>query len=59
MEFIIKMAFDAQSKQKAEDRATDLMGINNALNEADLKELRKLLESNPGIVQTAKKFLGK
>ncbi len=53
------MGIEAQSKPKAEEIATDLMGIRNALNDADLKELRKLLEKNPGIVQTAKKFLGK
>lgn len=59
MEYIIKMGIEAQSKPKAEEIATDLMSIRNALNDADLKELRKLLEKNPGIVQTAKKFLGK
>jgi hypothetical protein len=59
MEHIIKIGFEASSKQKAEDIATDLMGIKNALSDTDLKELRKLLEKNPGIVQTAKRFLGK
>ena len=59
MEHIIKIGIEAPSKQKAEDIATDLMSIRNALSDTDLKELRKLLERNPGIVQTAKTFLGK
>ncbi|MFY9309357.1 MAG: hypothetical protein WAQ28_09955 [Bacteroidia bacterium] len=59
MEYIIKIGIEAQNKPKAEEIAMDLMSIRNALSDADLKELRTLLEKNPGIVQTAKKFLGK
>lgn len=59
MEYIIKIGIQAQSQSKAEEIATDLMGIRNALSDADLKELKNLLEKNPGIVQTAKKFLSK
>ena len=59
MEYIIKIGIEAESKPKAEDIAGDLMGIRNALTDNDLKELKTLLEKNPGIVQTAKRFLGK
>ncbi len=59
MEYIIKIGIQAESKPKAEEIATDLMSIRNALTDTDLKELKNLLEKNPGIVQTAKKFLGK
>ena len=59
MEHIVKMAFDAPTKAEAEDNAIDLMEINNALSKADRKLLKQLLKQNPGIVQTAKKFLGK
>lgn len=59
MEYIIQIGIEAQSKPKAEEIAMDLMGIRNALSDADLKELKNLLEKNPGIVKTAKKFLGK
>ena len=59
MEYIIKIGLHAQSEAKAQEIAMDLMGIRNALNDADLKELKNLLEKNPGIVQTAKRFLSK
>lgn len=59
MEYIIKIGIEAANKPKAEEIATDLMSIRNALTDADLKELKNLLEKNPGIVQTAKRFLGK
>lgn len=59
MEFIIKMAFEAQSKPEAEDIANDLLIVRNSISRADLKTLCKLLKENPGIVQVAKKYLGK
>lgn len=59
MEYIIKIGIQAQSEAKAQEIASDLMSIKNALSDADLKELKNLLEKNPGIVQTAKKFLSK
>lgn len=59
MEYIIKIGIQAQSQPKAQEIATDLMSIRNALSDSDLKELKNLLEKNPGIVKTAKQFLGK
>ena len=59
MEYIIKIGLHAQSEAKAQEIASDLMSIKNSLSDSDLKELKTLLEKNPGIVQTAKKFLNK
>ena len=59
MEYIIKIGLHAESQSKAQEIASDLMSIKNSLSDADLKELKNLLEKNPGIVQTAKKFLNK
>jgi hypothetical protein len=59
MKYEIKIGIEAQSEQQAIDIATDLVDIKNALSDRDLKELKVLLKSNPGIVKTAKKFLGK
>lgn len=58
MEYQIKIGIEAQSKSMAEDVAIDLITIKNSLSDADLKALAKMLRTNPGIVQTAKKLLG-
>lgn len=57
MEYIIKMGIQAKTKSEAEDIAKDLLIIRNALNNSDLKAFAKLLQTNPEIVQTAKKYL--
>lgn len=58
MIFEIKMGIDSQSEEKAIEVATDLAELNNLLSHKDLKELIKVIKKNPGIIQTAKKFLG-
>lgn len=57
MEHQITIGIEAQNRQQAIAIAQALIAIKNALNEKDLCELAKLLKSNPGIVQTAKRFL--
>jgi hypothetical protein len=59
MKYEIKIGIEAQSEQQAIDIATDLIDIKNALSDRDLKELKLILKTNPGIVKTAKRFLGK
>jgi uncharacterized protein YjgD (DUF1641 family) len=59
MEFIIKIGIQATDKEKAGEVVSNLLEIYNALNDADLEDLAKLLKENPGIVQTAKNYLGK
>ena len=58
MEHQITIGIEAASQPKAVEIVNALIEIKNALNEADLIELSKLLKKNPGIVKTAKKFLG-
>ena len=59
MEHKVTLGIEAPSKSQAEDVAMDLVSIRNSLkNDADLKELAKILREKPGIIQTAKKFLG-
>lgn len=58
MEYKITIGIEAASQPKAVEIANALVDIKNALNEVDLLELSKLLKKNPGIVKTAKKFLG-
>lgn len=55
----VKVAIEAPSRDEAEDEVNDLLAIGNALNKTDRKILVKLLKEKPGIVQTAKNFLGK
>jgi len=54
----ITIGIEAQSEQQAVELAKALIEIKNHLSDADLKDLAKLLKSNPNIVRTAKKFLG-
>ncbi|HSH64395.1 MAG TPA: hypothetical protein VLB84_01035 [Bacteroidia bacterium] len=58
MEYIIKIGIQAQSKPEAEGIVKDLLIIRNALSNEDLKAFAKLLQTNPEIIQTAKKYLG-
>lgn len=54
----IKIGIEAQSEQQAREIVQDLITIKNNLSDKDLKDLANLLKKNPGIVKTAKKFLG-
>jgi hypothetical protein len=58
MIYTIKLGIEAQSEQQAIDIANDLAELKNLLSDKDLKELKKVIKKNPGIVETAKKFLG-
>ncbi|MDP1801329.1 MAG: hypothetical protein Q8L81_08255 [Bacteroidota bacterium] len=57
MIYTIKLGIEAQSEQQAIDIANDLAELKNLLSDKDLKELKKVIKKNPGIVETAKKFL--
>ena len=58
MEYQITIGIQAESQPKAVEIAQALTDIKNVLTESDLLELAKLLKSKPGLVKTAKKFLG-
>lgn len=58
MEYQITIGIQAESQPKAVQIAQALTEIKNVLTEADLLELAKLLKTKPGLVKTAKKFLG-
>lgn len=58
MIYTIKLGIEAQSEQQAIDIANDLAELKNLLSDKDLKELKKVIKKNPGIVETAKKLLG-
>ncbi|MBA2612945.1 MAG: hypothetical protein H0U95_13310 [Bacteroidetes bacterium] len=58
MIYTIKLGIEAQSEQQAIDIANDLAELKNLLSDKDLKELKKVIKKNPGIVDTAKKLLG-
>ena len=58
MIYTIKLGIEAQSEQHAIDIANDLAELKNLLSDKDLKELKKVIKKNPGIIETAKKFLG-
>lgn len=57
MKHEVTIGIEAQSEQQAVIIAQALVEIKNALNDKDLLELAKILKTNPGIVQTAKRFL--
>ena len=54
----ITIGIEAQSEQHAVELAQALIEIKNNLSDNDVKDLAKLLKSNPTIVKTAKKLLG-
>jgi len=58
MKHKITIGIEAQSQQQAEEIANALVSITNSLSDKDLLDLAKLLKEKPGIVKTAKKFLG-
>jgi len=58
MIYEITIGIEAQSEQQATELAQALIEIKNKLSDNDVKDLAKLLKSNPGIVKTAKKLLG-
>lgn len=59
MEQIINIKLEAESKAQALEVLTDLISIRKSIgSDADVKELARLLKKNPGIIETAKKFLG-
>ncbi len=57
MKHEITIGIEAQSEQQAVEIAKALIEIKNNLSDSDLKDLAKLLKSNPSIVKTAKKLL--
>jgi hypothetical protein len=54
----ITIGIEAQTEQQAVELAKALIEIKNNLSDVDLKDLAKLLKTNPTIVKTAKKLLG-
>ncbi len=54
----ITIGIEAQSEKQAEELAKALVEIKNSLSDKDLLDLANLLKEKPGIVKTAKKFLG-
>lgn len=58
MEHQITIGIEAESQQKAVAIVQALVQIKNCLSEQDLIELAKILKEKPGLVKTAKKFLG-
>lgn len=58
MKHEIKIAIEAKSEAEAFEIVKALIDIKNNLSDADLKELSKILKTNPGIVKTAKRLLG-
>jgi hypothetical protein len=59
MVYEIKIGIEAPSEKQAVEIATDLVELKNLLSDKDLKELKKVIKENPGIIKTAKAFLGK
>jgi hypothetical protein len=58
MKHEVKISIEAKDEATALDLIRALIEIKNALSDQDLKELAKLLKTNPSIVKTAKRFLG-
>ncbi|HWY11790.1 MAG TPA: hypothetical protein VN026_10720 [Bacteroidia bacterium] len=58
MKYEIKISIEAKDEATALEIVRALIEIKNNLSDNDLKELAKLLKSNPSIVKTAKKLLG-
>lgn len=58
MIYEITIGIEAQSEQQATEIAKALVEIKNKLSDNDIKDLAKILKSNPSIVKTAKKLLG-
>jgi hypothetical protein len=58
MEHQIKISITAKTEEEAMQIVRALLDIKNNLSDKDVKELAEILKKNPGIVKTAKKFLG-
>ena len=58
MKHRITIEINAPTEQEALAIAKALIKIKNALSDKDLFDLALLLHENPGIVHTARKFLG-
>lgn len=58
MVYEVKLGIDAQSEKQAIEIVKDLVELKNLLSDKDLKELKNVIKKNPGIIETAKKFLG-
>ena len=58
MKYEFRIAINAKDKDEAVLLLFAMLEIKNCLSDNDLKDLAKLLKSNPSIVKTAKKFLG-
>ena len=58
MTYEITIGIEAQTEQQATELANALVEIKNRLSDSDVKDLAKLLKTNPTIVKTAKKLLG-
>lgn len=58
MEHQVTLGLDTESKAKAIEVAEALVSIRNILGDADTIDLARLLKSKPGLIKTAKKFLG-
>ena len=54
----VKLGIEAPSKEQALDIAKDLAELKNLLSDKELKDLKKVIKKNPGIVEQAKQFLG-
>lgn len=58
MLYEVTIGIEAPTEPEAAELAKALIEIVNSLTTSDVKDLAKLLKSNPGIVQKAKKYLG-
>lgn len=58
MKHEFKISINAKDRDEAVLILFAMLEIKNALTDQDLKDLAKLLKSNPSIVKTAKKLLG-
>lgn len=58
MKHEITIGIEAQTEKQAEELGQALVQIKNSLSDKDLLDLAKILKEKPGIIKTAKKFLG-
>jgi len=58
MKHEIKISIDAKDEATAIEIVKALIEIKNQLSDQDLKELARILRTNPSIVKTAKRLLG-
>lgn len=58
MKHEIKISIDAKDEATALEIVKALIEIKNQLSDQDVKELARILKTNPSIVKTAKRLLG-